>query len=259
MRVNQLLGESAARFDGVAAVVAGGVSHSFAELDQKADRLAAAMRDRGVTLGDRVVVFMEDCFATVVSIFAVFKAGGVLTPVDPATRADKLAYVLDHSRAVGIVTQARLASVAAAAVVAAPLVELVVLVGGDWTPPSESCIRFEDIVARGRAVPTFDGPADCDAPGLLAYAPSTGEPSEPASVTHRQIDRAVEAAGAAIGEGGDRALLVQSASSVPGIYRLLAAVKLGATVVLDDRGEHATKWVLPAASIAGLDAAPATG
>ena len=49
-----------------------------------------------------------ELFEAVVAIFAVLKAGAVFSPVNPSTKSDKLAFILNNCRAAGIITQARL-------------------------------------------------------------------------------------------------------------------------------------------------------
>src|SRR4029453_12303231 len=105
-----------------------------------------ALAENGVARGDRVIVFFDNGWEAVVSIFAILKAGAVFSPINPSTKADKLAFVLNNCRAAGIVTQSRLAAVAARAMVEAPSVQLAVLAGGDGPPKAASCISFEEAV-----------------------------------------------------------------------------------------------------------------
>ncbi len=199
MRLDSLLRESADRFGQRDAIVVGDVRHSYAELDGKSGRLAAALISHGIRPGDRVLVFMDNSFEAVVTIFAVFKAGGVVVPVDPTSDADTLAFIFDDSRASAVVTQARLASATAAAMRGVATVRLVVLAGGDGAAGSESCLTFEEVVNRAGPVPTF--PVDRggeDAPALLAYAsappglvasrrpPATGRSAKPRTTRCRR-------------------------------------------------------------------------
>src|SRR5262245_66674006 len=107
-RIEEYLGKSARRLGDKIALVAGGRRLSFSELDQLSDRVAAGLREGGVQRGDRVLIFMDNCWEAVVSIFAVLKAGAVFSPVNPSTKADKLAFVAGNCRAAAILTQAKL-------------------------------------------------------------------------------------------------------------------------------------------------------
>ena len=144
MRVEQFLRQSARRYADKVAVIAGPVRLSFGEIDAASDRLAAALVSGGVERHDRVVVLMENCIEAVISIFAVFKAGAVLSPVNPSTKADKLAFILNNARATAILTQKRFMAVADRAVEQAPSVVFRAAAGTGDTHSAYAC--FEDIV-----------------------------------------------------------------------------------------------------------------
>src|SRR5689334_4773781 len=104
MRVEHFLTESARRSPDKTALIAGGTRMSFAELDRASDAVARALVARGIRRGDRVVIFLDNCWEAVVSIFAVLKAGAVFSTINATTKADKLAFVLGNCRASGIIT-----------------------------------------------------------------------------------------------------------------------------------------------------------
>src|SRR4029079_2036571 len=99
MRVEEFLRESARRRPGKTALVAGKLRPTFKDLDLASDRLAATLAAKGIERGDRVVVFMDNCIEAVVAIFAVLKAGAIFSPVNPSTKSEKLAYILNNSGA----------------------------------------------------------------------------------------------------------------------------------------------------------------
>ena len=65
---------------------------------------------------DRVLIFMDNCWEAVVSIFARSEGRRGLQPDQPSTKADKLAFILTDCRAAAILTQAKLLPVVAEAV-----------------------------------------------------------------------------------------------------------------------------------------------
>jgi len=236
MRLEQLLRQSAGRLRQKAAIAVGGARHSYAELESKSRRLAAALIDRGVKHGERVVVFMDNSFEAVVTIFAVLRAGGVVTPVDPAGGAEMLAYVFDDSRACAVVTQARLASTVADAMRDAASVRLVVLAGGDRAAGGDTCLSFEDVVGRTGPMPALPATGDADEPAMLAYASAPPGLVEPSLVSHRQIAAAIDDA-IPPREGGDDTVVLRAPSIVTAhsLVRLAAAIRAGATLVLERR------------------------
>ncbi|MBI1989833.1 MAG: AMP-binding protein, partial [Betaproteobacteria bacterium] len=156
MRVEQFLRDSNRRFPEKIAVVAGDRRLTFREIDVASDRLAAALRRHGVTRGDRVVVFMDNRWEAVVGIFAVLKAGAVFSPINPSTKADKLAYLLNNCRAAALITLGSLLPVARDALAEAPSVKLAVVTGAAGKPAVAGGIRFEDALAEPGIAPSPD-------------------------------------------------------------------------------------------------------
>ena len=69
----------------------------YAELDERANRLARALRARGVGPDVRVGVCMERSLDLVVGLLAVLKAGGAYVPLDPDHPSDRLAYIAEDA------------------------------------------------------------------------------------------------------------------------------------------------------------------
>src|SRR3972149_3727615 len=132
MRVEQFLRDSARCFPEKTALVAGGRRLSYAELDAMSDRMAAALACRGLARGDRVIVVLDNCWEAGGAVFAVQKAGGVFSPINPSAKAEKLAYVINNSGASAILTQGRLMSVVDAALKDCPSVKFSIAAGRDF-------------------------------------------------------------------------------------------------------------------------------
>ena len=99
MRIEHFIRNSALAFPHKVALVADERRLTFGDLDRLSDRLACVLCERGVAPGDRVIVFMDNCWQAVVAIFAVMKARAILCPIHPSTKAPKLAWLLGHCRA----------------------------------------------------------------------------------------------------------------------------------------------------------------
>ncbi|MCA9884468.1 MAG: AMP-binding protein [Anaerolineae bacterium] len=63
---------------------------SYAELNQASDALAAALVAMGLKKGDRVVIAMPNTVAFLISFYAILKAGGVVSAVNPTYPAGKM-------------------------------------------------------------------------------------------------------------------------------------------------------------------------
>jgi fatty-acyl-CoA synthase len=99
------LAVSARRYPDKAALVFFGCALSYADLLQKAERLAAYLHGLGVQKGDRVVLDMQNCPQLVIAHFAILRANAVVVPVNPMNRAEELKhYITDPDAKVALTT-----------------------------------------------------------------------------------------------------------------------------------------------------------
>ncbi|WP_436844487.1 amino acid adenylation domain-containing protein [Streptomyces wuyuanensis] len=96
--------EQAARAPGATAVVAGGESLTFAELDERAARLAALLTGRGVGPESVVALAIPRSADSVVAILAVLRTGGAYLPLDLDYPADRLGYMIEDAAPVCVLT-----------------------------------------------------------------------------------------------------------------------------------------------------------
>ncbi|GAA1652710.1 ATP-dependent acyl-CoA ligase [Nonomuraea maheshkhaliensis] len=85
------------------------VSLTFAEADERSDRLAGALAGKGVRPGDRVAIMLDNVAGWPLSWLAVLKAGAITVPVNVRYRAADLEHVLRDSGAVATITSAEYA------------------------------------------------------------------------------------------------------------------------------------------------------
>src|SRR4029453_11848597 len=97
-----------------------GSGRTYAELDERVTRLARALRDRGVGLGDRIAVLALNGMETWETYLAGVRLGAIVVPVNFRLVADEVAYVLTDSGAVALVVDPPLAEVGAKAGEQAP-------------------------------------------------------------------------------------------------------------------------------------------
>jgi amino acid adenylation domain-containing protein len=191
--------------------------------------LAVTLAARGIARGDRVIVFMDICREAVLAIFAALKAGAVFSPINPSTKADKLAYVINHCGARALITQDKLRAVASAALAETPSVALTV-VAGAREPRLRDALSFEAALATDVAPP---GKPGIDLAMLIYTSGSTGFPKG-VMMTHQNVIAAASSITAYLENTPDDVILnVLPISFDYGLYQVLMAVELGATLVLE--------------------------
>ncbi|MEU9602458.1 long-chain fatty acid--CoA ligase [Streptomyces sp. NPDC048109] len=79
-------------------------SHSYADVDDRSARIAAALLGQGLRPGDRVAVQLPNIPEFVSTYLAVLRAGLVMVPLNPMLRAPEIAYHLADSGASVLVT-----------------------------------------------------------------------------------------------------------------------------------------------------------
>ena len=96
-------------------LVDGDVRLTYRRLDAAVDHVAAALAERGLAKGDRLALLSHNCWQYVVLDFATARLGVVLVPLNFMLGADEIAFILEHSGAVGLVAEDGRGEVAEAA------------------------------------------------------------------------------------------------------------------------------------------------
>ena len=227
MRAEHFLSATAGRLGDKTALVAGATRLNFAALDEMSDRLAAGLAAHGVRRGDRVLVFLDNCWEAAVTLFAIFKAGAVASPVGASTKADRLGYIAANCEARAIIALPRLAPVVDEAGVD---FHLTVLTGP--SPKQPDAVLFADLLATEGAPPAYAG-IDQDLALLIYTSGSTGRPKG-VMMSHANVDAASLSVITYLENTEDDVILnVLPMAFSYGLYQLLMAVRVGATLVLE--------------------------
>ncbi len=72
---------------------------TFGDIDSLSDRLAAAFSDLGLNKGDRIIVDLQNVPQFLVAIYAAWKLGAIVVPVNPMYKAQELLYFCKDSGA----------------------------------------------------------------------------------------------------------------------------------------------------------------
>ncbi|MFK8024176.1 MAG: acyl-CoA synthetase [Ilumatobacter sp.] len=107
--IGDLLRRSALRHPERPALLFGGRTRTYAELDDHVNRVANALTQRGVRQGDRIAMLSHNNDAFVIAYFALARLGAISVPINFMLNASEVAYVVDHSTATGVIVEDALA------------------------------------------------------------------------------------------------------------------------------------------------------
>ena len=234
MQVQEFLENAADRSPGKVALVCDGQRLTYAQVEARANRLAHALRDRGLERGDRVALYLPNSVELVVGIFAALKAGGVFVVVNHTTKYDKLAYILNNCQASACILPGRKPALAAELVQAVPSLKAIVLVPPvPEEDPSSAFLAYDAIQAAypQERLPRIN--IDLDLACLIYTSGSTGDPKGVMS-DHANVAFAAGSIIEYLGNVPDDIVIgVLPLSFDYGLYQLLMVFKFGGTLVLE--------------------------
>jgi len=80
-------------------------SLSAADCDAMSDALAVGLQQRGVEVGDRVAVYLQNIPQVVIAVLAIWKCGAVVVPCNPMLRERELGKILRSSGCLAMICQ----------------------------------------------------------------------------------------------------------------------------------------------------------
>ncbi|MCL2121306.1 MAG: amino acid adenylation domain-containing protein [Clostridiales bacterium] len=142
-----------------------GQTMTYTALNEKANRLAYRLRERGIKPDDPVVLMAERGMEMIVGILGTIKAGGAYVPVDPDYPEDRIRYMLEDSAPKAVLTY-------------------------KTRPPEGSAIPVLDLLDQGAYAAETDNPSHVNSPNDLIYiiytSGTTGKPKG-AMIEHRGV------------------------------------------------------------------------
>ena len=91
--LHHLIARAAWRDGARTALVDGDRSMDYAVLQQGVEAFASGLMALGLRRGDRVGIYLDKRFETVIASFGIPAAGGVLVPMNPLLKPEQVAYI----------------------------------------------------------------------------------------------------------------------------------------------------------------------
>lgn len=230
------------------AIEVGELRVTWAELDERAARLAAWFNARGIGRDDRVGIGLYNGREYLETVLALFKLRSVPVNLNYRYREDELEYVLRDAGAVGAVVDASLLDRARKVSTRLPGLATLLVVGAAYDEPADHAVDFEQAM-RSDPAPRIDRGDDS---WLLYTGGTTGAPKG-VEATHAWLFQTLRGGSfAALGEdpptslsmiegtltgirerhGRVACLVAPPLMHGTGIYSALGTLLVGGTVVL---------------------------
>jgi len=241
MLVQQYLENSAARLPGKMALICGKQRLTYKQINDSANRLVAALLNMGIKRQNRVVVFMDNSSEAVISLFGILKADAIFIVLNPQMKAKKLSYILKNSGACCIFTHSSKVQVISDAINDLEQLKHIIWVGSDHATTLISPIPTVNYHSWDRVLSDYASSnadaiqraIDADLATIIYTSGSTGYPKGVMSA-HYNMVVAIESITKYLENVEEDIILnVLPLSFDYGLYQILMAFSVGATVILE--------------------------
>jgi long-chain acyl-CoA synthetase len=169
------------------ALVVGGRTLTYRELNQYVNRLANALLATGLKKGDKFATVLPNCLELMASYWAAAKTGLVIVPASPLLQASGLKTLLRDSDTQLVIGDAAFAEAFAAIRSELPLIKIGVLAGGNAASPG--MMPFGRFIANAPETEPPDAHL-CDA-DVFNIMYSSGTTGLPKGIVHTHFVRAM--------------------------------------------------------------------
>jgi acyl-CoA ligase (AMP-forming) (exosortase A-associated) len=251
--LHELIAVAAKRSPASAALTYADSTLSYGELHAAVSGFSGGLMALGLKRGERVAIYLEKRFETVVASFGAPAAGGVFVPINPLLKAEQVGYILRDCNVRVLVTSSERLAFLHETVAACHDLRHVVIVDSPAVLPglgAIACCRWADLLDQAA------GPGhrviDTDVVGILYTSGSTGKPKG-VVLSHRNMVAGAKSVAGYLGNSADDVLLAALPLSFDaGFSQLTTAFHVGARVVL-------LNYLLPRDVIKALERERVTG
>lgn len=218
------------------ALVYEGKRLTYGEIEAMANRLANALIQAGVRRGDRVAIYLANSVEVVVSIYATLKANAVFTVINSTTKADKLTFMLNNCRASALISHRRMELVLRRVCPSVPSLRFLVVAGSAKGVDLGTTLPAETYAAIQGGWPSSRPRRRCidvDLAALIYTSGSTGLPKGVMATHLNMVTAATSITTYLENVPEDIIVNVLPLSFDYGLYQVLMAFKIGATLVLE--------------------------
>ncbi len=218
------------------AIIAKGKEFSYSLLKGQTISLAGYLIQAGLRREDRVAVYMNNSWQSIVSVYGITIAGGVIVVINPQTRADKLQFILNDSGARILITEELIIKSSSRALMGIKNLKEIIITGTSDTELNVQGLTinyFEKVLLpiKPDRLPVI---IPNDLAALIYTSGSTGIPKG-VMMTHQAM---VFTSWSLIEylrlTPSDRIMLFLPLAFDYGLYQLLMSVSIGGTLIVEE-------------------------
>ncbi|TMH29069.1 MAG: acyl-CoA ligase (AMP-forming), exosortase A system-associated [Betaproteobacteria bacterium] len=231
--LHELIRVAAQRSPDACSVVHGTASMRYAELESALSRFASGLLQMGLQRAERVAIFLETRFETVIASFGAPAAGGVFVPLNPLLKPEQVAFILRDCDVRVLVTSPERLTLLRPVLASCPALRAVVTTeaAAPGSPlPDVSLFSWNEVLDAepGNAHRVID----TDMAAILYTSGSTGKPKG-VVLSHRNMVAGAKSVASYLENApGDTLLAALPLSFDAGFSQLTTAFHAGARVVL---------------------------
>lgn len=232
--VHEWLSRSARRFPEKTALICNDRKITYRELDHLSDQCGGVLMEKGVSRGDRVIIFMDNSPEVVIALYGILKAGGVFVILEGSMKTPKLGYIIQNAGTRMVIAHAGKRKIVQDAVQSTGSACKVLWVC-DRNQRDEHEETWDKIITWGekRILHPFPRGIDIDLATVIYTSGSTGEPKGVMSTHHNMISAARSIIQYIGNSEDDIILTVLPLSFDYGLYQVIMSVMFGGTVVIE--------------------------
>lgn len=230
--LHNFIEQSAGKFADSIAVKMAGKSESFTGLNTKATALAVALQKSHLKKGDKVVLCLGNAVETIISFWAILKAGGVAIPIGADLTQEKIEYILNDSEAAYLITNTEKVDLLDSFFQTENNLQKVIVLNKEKETPlfldfyEELNTNLTNLILPPKLI-------DLDLAAILYTSGSTGEPKG-VMLTHQNMVSATHSLNEYLDyRPSDKVLCAIPLSFDYGLYQMIMSGAKGATLVLE--------------------------
>ncbi len=218
------------------AIIVNGENYTYARLYTCSINLAGFLVNSGVKKGDRVLIFMNNSWECIVSIYGISLAGAVFTVINPQTKANKLEFIINDCRPKFIICEDTIKNVVYASLKGVkdiPGILISKLSADQSISPHQTYTKFEEAADNKKMQTLLPRVIPNDLSALIYTSGSTGFPKG-VTMTHQSM---VFTCWSLIEylrlDEDERIIITLPLAFDYGLYQLLMSVTIGGTLIVE--------------------------